>query len=85
VVQYSIEIKRNALKDLKAISTDDARRIMETIRALENDLQGDVKRLTGFTPEFRLRVGIWRVLFEVEAGKVIVHRVKHRRDAYRRS
>ena len=29
-----------------------------------------------------LRIGGYRVLFEVEAAKVIINRVKHRSDAY---
>jgi hypothetical protein len=32
------------------------------IEALESDLAGDVKRLTNFTPEYRLRVGISGVI-----------------------
>ena len=39
--------------------------------------------LTGFTPEYRLRVGDYRVLFEVEGAKVVVYRVRHRGEAYR--
>lgn len=70
------------MKDLKAIGKDDVRRIVEEIRRLENDLLGDMKRLTNFTPEYRLRVGTWRVLFDVEGAKMIVHRVKHGREAY---
>ena len=45
---------------------------------------GDVKRLTNFTPEYRLRVGDYRVLFEIEdTNRVVVYRVCHRREAYR--
>ena len=52
------------------------------IESLQNDLSGDVKKLTNFTPEYRLRVGDYRVLFEVEADKIVVYRVPHRKDAY---
>lgn len=56
-------------KDLKAISNQDAQRIVAKIEALRNDLAGDVKRLTDFTPEYRLRVGVFRALFEVKETK----------------
>ncbi len=79
---YEIEFKPRALKDLSGIPNSMARRIVEKIEALRTDLAGDVKRLTDFTPEYRLRVGEYRVLFEVEANKVIIYRVKHRSDAY---
>lgn len=38
---------------------------------------------TSFTPEYRLRVGDWRVLFEVERDKIVIYRILHRREAYR--
>lgn len=58
---YQIEFKPRALRDLKAIDNGEARRITEKIALLKDNLAGDVKRLTGFTPEFRLRVGNYRV------------------------
>ena len=51
--------------------------------ALRTGLKGDVKRLTNFTPEYRLRVGDWRGLFEVEPDKITIYRILHRLDAYR--
>jgi mRNA interferase RelE/StbE len=50
---------------------------------LSDDLKGDVKRLTNFSPEYRLRIGSYRVLFELEESTVIVYRVLHRRESYR--
>ena len=82
-MRYEIEIQKPALRDLKGLPKPEAQRIMEKVRLLSDSLFGDVKRLTNFTPEYRLRVGKWRVLFEVEEAKVIVYRVKHRREAYR--
>ncbi len=78
---YEIEFKPRALKDLKALPKSVQRRIIAKIETLRNDLAGDVKKLTDFTPEYRLRVGDYRVLFEVEGNKVIVYRILHRKDA----
>ena len=69
-------------KDIQSIPRSMAERVVEKVEALRNDLAGDVKRLTNFRPEYRLRVGDYRVLFEVEASKVMIYRVKHRSDAY---
>jgi mRNA interferase RelE/StbE len=52
-----IEFKPRAVKDLDALDRPVARRILEKIRAFEHGLSADVKRLTNFTPEYRLRVG----------------------------
>ncbi|MGI8849734.1 MAG: type II toxin-antitoxin system RelE/ParE family toxin [Pyrinomonadaceae bacterium] len=30
-----------------------------------------------------MRVGDWRVLFEVSKNKIIIYRIIHRREAYR--
>lgn len=46
------------------------------------DLSGDVKRLRAFVPNYRLRAGDWRVLFEVEGKSVIVDEIRHRSEAY---
>lgn len=61
-----------------------ARRILIKIHAMRDDLAGDVKRLTNMAPAYRLRVGDYRVLFEVERERIIVYRVRHRREAYKR-
>jgi mRNA interferase RelE/StbE len=80
---YQIEFKPRAIRDLKAVNKTRARRIIEKISLMRIDLAGDVKRLTNTTPEFRLRVGAYRILFELDGAKVIVYRVLHRKDAYR--
>ncbi len=82
-MEYKILFKAKAIKDLEKISKYDAKKILARIKGMENDLQGDVKKLTNHTPEFRLRVGDWRVLFETEIDKIVIYRIKHRKDAYR--
>ena len=79
---YEIDFKPRAIKDLQPLPKGAAQRIVDKIEALRSDLAGDVKRLTNFTPEYRLRVGDYRVLFEIDGGKIIIYRVKHRSDAY---
>jgi mRNA interferase RelE/StbE len=49
---------------------------------MENGRTGNIKRLTNFTPEYRLRVGNYWVLFEVEEATVVVYWVMHRKHAY---
>ncbi len=83
VVIYQVEFKPRAIKDLKVLPVAEHRRVVSKIEVLQNNLGGDVKQLTNFTTEYRLRVGNYRVLFEVEDDKVIVYRIVHRKDAYR--
>jgi mRNA interferase RelE/StbE len=66
---YEVEFKPRALKELKNLPPRERERIVLMTAALHNNLAGDVKRLTNFTPEYRLRVGEYRILFEVEDKK----------------
>lgn len=73
----------DALSQMKtAIPKQIQIKILEKIQLMENDLAGDVKKLTNFTPEYRLRVGNYRVLFEIEDKNIVIYRVKPRDKAY---
>ena len=80
---YEINFKPHATRDLQSLGKRDAARVLAKIQWMRLGLRGDVKKLTGFTPEYRLRVGDYRVLFELEGPRVVIYRVVHRRDAYR--
>jgi len=83
-VKYAVELKPRAVKDLQRIQKRDASRIADAIDRLGDDLSGDVKRLTNFSLEYRLRIGQYRILFEIEEqNRIIIYRIVHRREAYR--
>ena len=82
-MKYYIEFKPKSLKDCKRIPEPQLERIFSQIEKMSNGLKGDVKRLTNFTPEYRLRVGDYRVLFETEKNKIIIYRIRHRKNAYK--
>ena len=79
---YLVELMPKAIKDLKTLPKSEAKKVVEKIRSLEKGLNGDIKKLTNFTPEYRLRVGNYRVLFEIEEQRILVYRIKHRKEAY---
>jgi mRNA interferase RelE/StbE len=81
-VRYTVVFMPKAERDMDSLSPDVARRILLKVYAMQDDLAGDVKRLTNMTPGYRLRVGDYRVLFELEGDRIIVYRVRHRREAY---
>jgi mRNA interferase RelE/StbE len=81
-MNYTVTLTKRAVKDLKSIPLDDRRRILRRIEAMEDDLAGDVKKLTNHTPEYRLRCGKWRVLFEIEGSAIVIYRVLNRKEAY---
>lgn len=81
--EYKVVVKSQAEKDLKGINKPDAIKILKKIVNLENGLTGDIKKLTNFTPEYRLRVGDYRILFEVENDTINIYRIIHRKDSYK--
>lgn len=82
-MKYEIEFKPRSMKDIKKIAKTQLHQIFDGIEEMSDDLKGDVKRLTNFTPEYRLRVGDYRVLFETDKNKIIIYRIRHRKDVYR--
>jgi len=81
--KYEIGFKPRAVKDLSKLPKSTQIRIMKKIEAMSDDLRGDVRKLTDHTPEYRLRVGNYRILFEIEGENIIIYRVVDRRDAYK--
>jgi len=82
-MQYEIEIRKKAEKDLVLIPKTDAKRIADAIFLMKNGLVCDIKKLSNFSTEYRLRVGNWRILFEISKNKIIIYRILHRKEAYR--
>jgi len=73
-----------AKADLRAIDQATALRILHTLAHYLETGEGDVKRLQDVEPpEFRLRVGDYRVRFHDLGDSILVLAVKHRREAYR--
>jgi mRNA interferase RelE/StbE len=71
-----------ALDDLRRIPKRFVKQIMAKVSRLEHGLHSDIKRLTNFDCDYRLRCGDYRVLFDLEETTVVVHRIRHRREAY---
>jgi len=78
-----IEIRKSAIKDLKHISEPHKSQIHTKIISLKNfpDV-ANIKKLTSFEPAYRLRVGNYRVLFDVTDDTVVIGRVLHRKKSY---
>ncbi len=79
---YRIRHAKAVIRELEKMSPDIRRRIRSKIERLSSGLAGDVKRLTNFSPEYRLRVGDWRVLFNVDGDTISIEHVAHRSEAY---
>ena len=73
-----------AKADLRNIDQRTALCILHALARLVATGEGDVKRLQDLQPpEYRLRVGDYRVRFHDLVEAILVIAVKHRREAYR--
>ncbi len=73
-----------AKAQLRAIDQQTALRILHSLTRLAQTGEGDVKQLhDSDPPEYRLRVGDYRVFFRYRDDGIQVEAVKHRREAYR--
>jgi len=78
-----VEIDSKALKDLTKIHKQEVKKILSKIELLENHPNiSNIKKLTNFEPPYRLRVGDYRILFDIEDDVITVYRVKHRSKSY---
>jgi mRNA interferase RelE/StbE len=85
MAKYSVVFRKSVEKDLKAIPKKDQVRILQRISQLAEDPRPpNCKRLSG-QQRYRIREGIYRVLYEIEDDLLIVTVVKvgNRRDVYR--
>jgi len=83
---YKIEWKKSAIRELYRIRRDYIPKIIEAVETLvSNPFPSGVKKLSGSERTYRLRVGNYRIIYEVERDKLVIHvlRVRHRKQAYR--
>ena len=86
MAKYSIVFKRSVYKDLRAIPRADIKRIIKRIDSLAEDPRGTgCEKLSG-QERYRIRQGIYRIVYEIVDDKLIATIVKlgHRRQIYDR-
>lgn len=80
----AIEWTEASLEDMAALDKGIARRVKQTVERFAETGAGSVKKLRDINPpEYRLRVGDYRVRFGLDGETVRVFRVRNRREAYR--
>lgn len=86
MASYRLFIKRSAAKELESISSkQDRRRIVARIQALATDPRPPGSRKLSGRDRYRLRQGVYRILYSIEDDQLTVWVVKigHRKDVYR--
>ena len=84
--KYEIVFKRSVYKDLKSTPKADVTRILKRIDALAIEPRGSgCEKLSG-QERYRVRQGVYRIVYEIEDNRLIVTVVKigHRSQIYNR-
>jgi len=82
---YKIQVRGKARKQILRIPPPHFQRVKARINELANNPRPEgARKLKGETG-YRVRVGDYRILYEIDddGQRIIIYRVKHRRDVYR--
>jgi len=87
-MRYSIELSREAADDIDALHRSDRRlfeRVIRKVEALEERPYEGKPLVGNHKGEFSLRIGDYRVVYEIDAGNHIIYilTIKHRRQVYK--
>jgi mRNA interferase RelE/StbE len=82
---YRFVYTRRAVKDIERLEPAIRRRIGEKLLSYKEDPLRHAEKISDRElGSFRVRIGDYRVIFDLEGEDVIVLRVGHRREIYRR-
>ena len=76
-----IEFSKKAVKVINSMNTQTKQRIKKTILKLPD---GDVKKLKNYSSEYRLRVGDYRILFNLGLNTIKINDILPRGEAYKK-
>ena len=82
---YHIEVRESAAKEIRSLSSDVRTRVTQAISALRTvPRPRGVVKLKGSKSLFRMRVGVYRVIYDIDdtTSVIVITRVRHRREAY---
>lgn len=86
MVSYRIEWKKSASKELKKVDQKMMASILLAVENLKtNPFPPGVKKLIGSDVTYRIRVGVYRIVYDVYTSNLFIEiiRVRHRKDAYK--
>ena len=84
-MSYEVLLAPSAQRDFKKLPPDTRDRIRAAMTVLAKGPRRGAQKLAG-EDSYRVRVGDYRIVYRVDdsAREVLVARIKHRREAYRR-
>lgn len=86
MAKYRLVFRKSVSKDLRSIANQDVARILKRMKALEDDPRPPGSEKLSGLERYRVRQGSYRIVYEVIDDQlvVIVVRIGHRKDVYKR-
>ena len=84
---YKLVVRPGVLKDVKSIPKATLLKLRSAMRTLADEpFARGTSKLQGTEDTFRIRVGDYRIIFDIDSNEKIVTiiHVAHRRDVYRK-
>ena len=85
--RYTVKLTPSFTKDLERLEHRNQEHILKALRILETDPfrpPPKIKRLKGKgIGQWRLRIGVYRVRYDILGQDVVLYRVRHRKEIYR--
>lgn len=84
---FKIDWKVSSVHDLRKVDSQYMHRILNAIESLaDNPFPVQSKKLRDAESSYRLRIGDFRVIYQVDTQNrvVIIYHIRHRKDAYRK-
>lgn len=81
---YKVLIERSAERDLNKLESKTRDRVIARLLDLRNNPRTNAKKLEGSNNVWRVRIGDWRTIYEIDDKKkeIKIYRIKHRSRAY---
>lgn len=84
-MEYKVVYKKSVLRDLKKISKSESRKILDQLEKELSRKPDSYPALKGsFAGLRKLRVGDYRVIYAILGNEVLVLRIGHRREVYKK-
>jgi mRNA interferase RelE/StbE len=81
--RFELVIPTRFRRDLRRLPADTHRQVVDMLEALERDPYQGTKLINVSLGAWRVRVGDYRIRYDIEGNQVLLYRVRHRRDIYR--
>jgi len=83
-VEYVILLTKNSKRDIEKLDGVIQKRIAKKLVYLKSDPINLSKKLIDFEQgQYRFRVGDFRICFDIDGNKIVINRIRHRKEVYK--